>query len=201
MSPTKSNLTRVLHLALLAIVLHQVIGSAFVERPLPGDDPEWPFLLHVWSGVAGLQVLLAFWVWTLVRDRHETPFSTLVPWVFPRRMIAIFAEVGDLVRDLMARRVPSFDFPAIAGVVHGLGLLLATLLAVSGSLWYFVLNGTFAGRVVLLIHELAGNLMWAYLVGHVSMALLHHFVGEDRLMKMFWLRRGVSQNPVTATAK
>lgn len=201
MTHAKSNLTRVLHLAMLAIILHQLIGSAFLERPLPGDDPDWPFLLHVWTGAAGLQVLIAFWIWTLARDRHETSFSQLVPWLFPRRILAIFAEGAELVAELRARRVPSFDFPAIASAVHGLGLLLATLLAVSGTLWYFVLDGTFAGRVVLLVHQLAGNLMWAYLIAHASMALLHHLVGEETLLKMFWLRRGVSRNPEPARAK
>lgn len=200
MTRVKSNLTRVLHLALLAIVLHQLFGSAFVTRPLPGDDPELAFVMHVWTGVAGLQVLVGFWLWTIVRERRETPFSHLVPWLFPSRIAALIRETASVLIEIGDRRWPSLDRPAIVGAVHGLGLLLATGVATSGALWYFVLDGTFAGRVVLLAHKAGGDLMWVYLVAHATMALLHHAMGEDTLVKMFGFRprRARTAGPVRA---
>lgn len=201
MASAKSNLTRVLHLTLLLIVLHQLIGSAFVERPMPGDDADWPFLVHVWTGTAGLQILFGFWLWILARNRCETRVSALVPWIFPSRLKALFGEADQIVSDLLALRRPSLERPAISSAVHGLGLLLATLLASSGALWYFVLDGTYAGKLVLLVHKAAGNLMWAYIVGHATMALLHHFFGEDTLVKMFWLGHRSSRNAEPVRAK
>ncbi len=200
MSRPRSNFTRVLHIALLLIVLHQLIGSAFVERPMPGDDPDWPFLMHVWTGVAGAQILAAFWLWTLARGRHETPLPRLIPWLFPSRLRALFVELSSVVRDLAALRAPSLDLPAISSAVHGLGLLLMTLVVSTGSLWYFVLDGTRAGHWALLAHKATGDLMWAFVIGHATMAALHHFLGEDTL-KMFWIRRRTPRNAAGAPAR
>jgi len=201
MSSAKPLLTRVLHIALLGIVLHQLFGSAFVERPLPGDDPELPFVLHVWTGVGGLGVLFAFWAWIALREAGEKPFSQLVPWIFPRRVLAVLRDVDAIVGDLAAMRWPSLNRPALVSAIHGLGLLLATFLAASGALWYFVLDGSFAGKVMLLAHALAGNLMWAYLIGHAFMAILHHALGEDTLVAMFGFHPPRRDAPTFARAK
>ncbi len=45
-------------------------------------------------------------------------------------------------------------------------------------------------HVVLELHQAEANLMWAYLVGHAAMALLHHFLGEATLRRMFSFKAG-----------
>jgi cytochrome b561 len=185
MSPIRSYATRVLHFAIAVVVVHQLSTSLVMERPLPGEDAEWPYTLHTWIGSAGLLVLGLFWVWTLLRDRSETPLSRLAPWFSPSRLRAIGAEIAGVVGHLRQWRAPPLDLPAISAATHGLGLLLATFLAASGAAWFYALAGTPIGRTVLGLHQLAGNFMWAYLIGHASMALLHQALGDKVLSRMF----------------
>ena len=48
------------------------------------------------------------------------------------------------------------------------------------------------------LHTLAANLMWAYLIGYASIAVLHHFLGSDVFSQMFWLRRRARANSAEA---
>ena len=187
MSPVRSNMTRCLHLAILAIVAHQLLSSTVMERPTPGDDPEWPYTLHTWIGTAGLAILTLFWLWALRRNPSEIRLSQLVPWFSPTRLQAIGREMFGAAHNLLKLRAPSFRFPAVSSAVHGLGLLLATFLATSGVAWFFALHGTPYGRIVLGLHQLAGNAMWAYLIGHATMAVLHQALGDRVISRMFWL--------------
>jgi len=196
----RSHLTRLLHILSLSIVLHQLASSLFMERPMPGDDAEWPYLLHVWTGTAGLQILLCFWIWVFIRDARETRFTQFFPWFSPRRLRALFLEIDTTLGALLKARVPSFDLPAIAASVHGAGLILATGLAASGAAWYFLFDGTPYGRIVLMSHKLAGNLMWVYLIGHVTMGALHQLLGDPVISRIFWFKapRAASQVEVAA---
>jgi len=78
-----------LHLALLLIVLHQLLSSTVMERPLPGEEPAWPYFQHERAGVVGLGALALFWLWTLVRRPLETPLARLLPWFSPARLVAV----------------------------------------------------------------------------------------------------------------
>jgi len=185
MTPARSHVTRVLHLALLLIVLHQLGTSLFMERPLPGDDPEAPMLAHQWIGSAGLVVVLLFWLWTLVRHASETGLSALVPWFSRRRLAALADDARAVVAALAERRRPP-TLDAIPSAVHGLGLLTATALAASGFAWWWVFEGTAMGGALLTAHSALGNLMWAYLIAHAGMAVGHQFVDRDLFARMFW---------------
>ncbi len=87
MTIVRSHLTRVLHLAVLLTVVSQLLTSLIMERPLPGEDPDWPFGLHQQAGLVGLGVLMLFWLWVLIRDERETPLQRLFPW-FSRKSSA-----------------------------------------------------------------------------------------------------------------
>ena len=189
MSPVRSHATRALHLLVLLTVLHQLLSSLVMERPLPGEDPDWAFALHTWIGAAGLGILALFWLWTLARDGSETRPSALFPWFSPARLLAIVAELRDVFSDLRMLRRPSFAMDGVASAVHGLGLMLATFMAASGVAWFYVFQGSPAGRIVLQMHKLGGNAMWAYLIGHATMALAHQALGDDVFGRMFWVRR------------
>ena len=198
MSPIRSNLTRCFHLAVLAIVVHQLLTSTIMERPSPGDDPGWPYTLHTWIGATGLVVLTLFWLWTLRRSASETPLSQLVPWFSLNRLRMILREVAGAAQSLLNLRLPSLQLPALSSAVHGLGLLLATFLGASGAAWMFGFNGTRYGRTIVGLHELAGNVMWAYLVGHAAMALLHQALGDRVMSRMFWLGKEARRSALTA---
>jgi cytochrome b561 len=192
MHPKRSHLTRLLHLLLLLTVLHQLAGSQIMERPFPGDDPAWPFLLHEWVGVAGLAILVLFWTWTLLRHRSETPLSRLIPWFSGAGYRAVFVDAKRSVDRLISLGTPRDGAEdaagALASAVHGLGLLVASAMALSGAAYFFFFEGTSLGAPVLGLHKLFANFMWAYLIGHGSLAILHALWGDDILPTMFWLR-------------
>jgi len=198
MPTTRSHVTRLLHLALLLIVLHQLVSSTVMERPLPGDDPAWPYFLHEWFGVTGLGALTLFWLWTAVRHPQETPLAQLLPWFSSARLAGVVDDVARLVRALAKRRMPPLDLDALASAVHGLGLLIASFLALSGSAWFFLFAGTPYGRIVMGLHKLSANLMWAYIIAHASVALVHHALGDDIFSRMFWVRRRQTHATVPA---
>jgi len=198
MSTTRSHATRLLHLTLLLIVLHQLVSSTVMERPMPGDEPAWPFALHQMVGLIGLGVIVLFWLWTLVRNSAETPVTKLLPWASLTRIKAVFADVARVLRALLSFRAPPRDLDALASAVHGLGLLVASTLALSGAAWFFFFAGTPYGRMAMGVHKLSANLMWAYLIGHALVAVLHHALGDDIFSRMFWVKRRSRQATVAA---
>ena len=189
MTITRSHLTRVLHLALLLTVVDQLLTSLIMERPLPGEDPDWPYALHTQAGLVGLGVLLLFWLWVLIRDQRETPLQRLFPWFSAEAIEEVVDDVRAIVRRLVALKPPPLHVDALSSAIHGLGLLLTTFLAMSGAAWFALFTGTPIGRIVLTAHKLAGNLMWAYLIAHASAALLHQLRGDRIFARMFWVGR------------
>jgi cytochrome b561 len=190
----RSHVTRLLHIFLLLIVIHQLVGSQFMERPLPGEDPAWPFQFHAWIGVAGVAAIFLFWLWTLVRHRSETPVGRLVPWFSAAGYRNVLVDAQRIYQRLTGRRAlePDNADGAFASAVHGLGLLVASVMAASGAAYFFFFEGTSFGGIVLGLHKLFANFMWAYLIGHAGAALLHTLWGDDILSRMFWLKRKTS---------
>lgn len=189
MSISRSHMTRLLHLAVLLTVVDQLLTSLIMERPLPGEAPDWPFALHQQVGVVGLGALLLFWLWTFIRDARETPLRRLVPWFSAEGLADLAADVRAILRALAAGRAPPLHLDALASAIHGLGLLLATFLAASGAAWLFLFTGTPYGRMALTAHALAGNVMWAYLIAHALAAIAHEARGDRIFTRMFWIRR------------
>jgi len=186
---SRSQATRVLHLVLLLAVLHQVISSKIIHRPLPGDAPSTLFMLHEYIGLASLGIVSAFWLWALVRH-GETSFANLFPWLSPRRILAVIDDgVGHL--HAVLRRDASYEGSgALASAVHGLGLLVVTAMAATGTVLFF--SGGLVWHYAMSLHRVIANLMWAYLIGHAGIATLHHLLGSDMLRRMFWIRRGIT---------
>ena len=179
--------TRVIHLLLLVTVLHQLIGSEFMQLPFPGDPPSWAFSLHEDVGLVSLAVVAAFWGWTLVR-RGETRIGRLLPWFSIARLRDVAADLRSQLRRLAQGRAPDDEDGALASATHGLGLLAVSAMAVTGGV-YFFMAGTPSGHTVLSLHKTIANLVWIYLFAHAGVAVLHHMLGSDIFARMFWFRR------------
>ncbi|MBV8472253.1 MAG: cytochrome b/b6 domain-containing protein, partial [Hyphomicrobiales bacterium] len=141
MSPKRSTLTRILHLALLIVVLHQLFSSLWAERPLPGEEMGWPLNLHERAGIAGVVILALFWGWLFARGAREPSLGQLFPWFSPARLVAMLSDGAKLLRALAALRAPPLELDALASAIHGLGLLVAAWMALTGALWFFVFSG------------------------------------------------------------
>lgn len=188
----RSALTRVLHGSILLAVIYQLVGSLALSRPLPGEDPQPNMLVHEYLGMAALGLVLAFWIWTLVR-RGETRLGRLVPWFSPRRIAAVVDDTATQLDNVLHGRVSHEADGAMASAIHGLGLLVLTGMAVSGTAFFFAHGHT--AHLLLIGHKLLANLMWAYLIGHAAMAVLHHLLGSDIFSRMFWRARTVTSRP------
>ncbi len=184
--PARSIATRLLHGSILAAVLYQLIGSQFLSRPIPGETPDLAMIVHQYVGLASMALVMLFWLWSMIR-RGETSLRRLVPWLSPARMQAVVRDIRDQAGLILRGKVPDDADGAMASAIHGLGLLTLTAMAVTGTA-YFIIDGGASARTVLSLHRLLSNVMWAYLIGHAAMALLHHILGSDILSRMFWYR-------------
>ena len=182
----RSHTTRVLHLLLLLVVVHQLVGSEFMQRPFPGDPPAGLYALHQYLGLAGLAVVALFWMWAMAR-RGETRLWRLLPWFSVAGLRAVWADVSAQLRRLAGGRAPDDEDGALASAVHGLGLLAVTMMAVTGGVVFFV-AGTPVAHAALSAHKFVANLVWAYLFGHAGLAVLHSLLGSDIFSRMFWVR-------------
>ncbi len=185
----RSTFTRVLHASLLLTVLYQLFGSLVLSRPIPGEAPELAMVIHQYLGIAALGLVLAYWAWTLVRH-GETRLGRLVPWFTPRGIGAVLRDAADQLDHLLHGTRSEDEDGAFASAIHGLGLLVLTAMAATGTVYFFTHGPT--ARTVLSAHKLLSNLMWAYLIGHAAMAVLHHLMGSDIFSRMFWRGRPVT---------
>jgi len=184
----RSNLTRGIHLALLLLVLNQLVSSQGMHFPRSGQPASWLFLLHEYAGLVTIPVLTAFWVWTVIR-RGETRLSRLVPWFSVQGMQAVATDAAAQAGRLLSARAPDDRDGALASAIHGIGLLVMTMMAVTGGI-YFAAAGSALAHSVLGMHKLLANLAWAYLFVHAGMATLHQWLGSDIFARIFWLPRG-----------
>ena len=183
-SQTRSRATRLLHILVAAANVAQLGLSLGMEAPGRGGSGDSLFEIHEKVGLAALAVLIAFWVWSLAR-RRETRFSMLFPWFDRGRLRAFHDDFVARTRALGGAAVPLTEDKPFASAIHGLGLLIATLMATTGALGYFVPQA----RFLLEVHETAAPLMWAYLIGHAGIAVVHQLKGDALITRMFTLAK------------
>lgn len=184
----RSPLTRLLHATIALAVVAQLVGIGLAEPPSHGAPGNLAFSVHQAVGLGTLGVLVAFWLWTLLR-RREHGFTALVPWFSRSRRAAVW---GDLRKHVAALRRLSLPVPGIetplASAIHGLGLLVATTMAATGSIVFIGMAPDGAlpawADASLSLHKAVANLMWAYLIGHAAVALLHEVMGHRLLRGM-----------------
>lgn len=185
---TKLSLTtRLLHWLIVLTISFQLVASLIRHPRLNPPENFW-FEVHEKVGLVSLGALFLFWIWALVRQ-EEKGFADFFPWLSPRRIGSVFRDAGDHIRALASGKLPSSVGPApLASAVHGIGLIIATALAVTGTIGYF--NSSQAYLIG--IHEALVVPMWIYLVGHAGMATVHQFKGEGVFGNMFSFRRNRS---------
>ncbi|MFM9939349.1 MAG: cytochrome b/b6 domain-containing protein [Hyphomicrobiaceae bacterium] len=184
----RSIATRLMHVSILLIVLHQLLGSSLMEGPRRGRPGDWLYGLHEWGGLIGLGVLGVFWVWIAFR-RDETAIAALVPWFSGARLRALRDDVLVHATAVRRRRWPHSDSQSLAAATHGLGLLTALFMAATGASTLVWDAGSGLHGVLIGTHKFLANLMWAYLVAHASIAVLHHLVGDATLREMFTFKK------------
>lgn len=186
-----SRATRIVHLGLAGAVIMQLLSSLVMSSPKPGEPDDMFFEVHEYAGLAALGFALIFWAVVLVR-RHGTETASLLPWFGARDRRAVWQDVGNHASHLWRGEMVPFDQSGpMASAIHGLGLLLMTVMATLGAIWFALELVGATGRLAELaieVHKLFGNVAWAYLIGHGLLAIVHHVRGEASLGEMWSFR-------------
>lgn len=186
-----SRKTRFLHFGLATTISFQLLISLIMAAPEAGEKRSVleavTFEIHEWVGMAALLIVLAHWVWSL-SAKDNSSIANLFPWGRAGRA-SVLADIASL----KARRLPEGGGRGgLPGFVHGLGLLGATGMALTGGVLFFILpeDGS-KNDLAELIHHVHGfiaNFVWAYWWGHIAAAFLHKKLGHDTVRNMFDLR-------------
>lgn len=171
--------TKILHWALALAIITQLGLSLVMQSPGRNRPGDGFFEIHEKVGIATTGILVAFWVWSIVRS-GETRFVAFFPWVSPKQLRLVAADA----KRLFAPLADGTHERPFASAVHGLGIVIATIMAMSGLLGYFVPSA----RALLGIHEAVAPVMWAYLAGHVAMSIIHEMRGERIIGPMLSMR-------------
>jgi cytochrome b561 len=186
--------TRWLHAGIALGVTAQLGLSLIMQAPDDQDEvlasglPLQLFEAHEYIGMALLALLVLHWLWSL-SGHVEDGFAHLFPWFSKEDMGKVTVEA----KEALKFRISDPDISnALAGAVHGLGLLAATGMAVTGAVIFFNLNVktghmTRLGETSHNIHGTIALLMWAYLIGHVVVAVIHKRMGHTNVKEMFSL--------------
>lgn len=179
--------TRLLHMGVALSVIWQLGVSLIMQGPRGPQPGDLFFATHSYVGLAAMAVIVLFWA-NLSLRRVGTAHGALFPWFSAERRAALRADTRAHLAALTRLRLPHYDENApLASAVHGLGLLLMTLMAATGTLWWFAAPSAAAGAFEA-GHKLFANLAWAYLIGHAGLAVIHHLRGEASLSEMWSLR-------------
>ncbi len=185
--------TRWLHAGIALGITLQLVLSLVMEVPEPGAPvggiAGTLYHAHATLGLAVFGLLGMHWLWQL--SGHTTDgMGHLFPWFAAPRRAAVGREMGQLVASRL-KQIP--ESGALAGGVHGLGLLAATAMGATGTILYFGMGADgSASPVVHAVKESHGfmaTFMWIYLGGHGAMAALHQWSGRGAFSEMFDLRR------------
>jgi len=209
-----SRITRLIHLFLAIFITLQLAGGELMDVPGSGEDHQaislitpalahegikqtavedsLLFEIHEYIGLFLVLLVLARWVWG-VMWRGNANWHTMFLWltVEGRKELA-----DDLRREplswLKGKLPEPTERDAIAKTVHGIMILTATGMVLTGLALYFGWNEQ-GNQTALVggvgeIHETLSGILWTLLGGHVFMALWHQVSGHDVLGKMFSLR-------------
>jgi len=190
---TWSKVTRWLHaLIALSIVIQLILSLILV----PPDEFEGASSLakiamegHEFIGLIAATLLFFHWLW-IFSASSDIKLANLFP--LSRQGIQ---KVKSEIAYVFERKAlpPAGEHGGMAGLIHGLGILIASGVALTGVGLYIVMDSSAQGletpvfEIIAEIHELFGNLMWIYLVAHVLAAGWHENKGDRIISRMFRL--------------
>ena len=181
--------TRWLHMGLAVSVSFQLFISLVMRaRERPGhpvsEYARLAFHAHEWVGMVTVGIVAAHWFYS-VQAQGDGGLRHLLP-LAPAGRRAVAQELRARVR---LRVAPGGPGGGLAGLIHGLGLLAAIIMVISGSVLFFTFSSTSAEtalpRHAAELHGLVANLVWAYWYGHVGLAVLHEFSEHPVLGNIF----------------
>jgi cytochrome b561 len=178
--------TRLLHWAMMVTVLFQQLSSIWMSDP----GTQYLFPYHRIIGAIAAAVVLLFWLYSYaIYD-----FKILFPWGKESRR-----EVWQELLGLFRRKLPQSGHRlGLSSFVHGLGILALTGCAITGVIMFAMIPPGHSGppddpiafTSYTMKHKFFGEMLWLYLYGHVTFAVIHQLAGDNVFGAIFSLRRG-----------
>jgi cytochrome b561-like protein len=158
--------TRLVHFFFAIAIVTQLATSLIMRAPHPGRGAaDTLFRIHEYSGLIALALVAIFWISITIRQAG-TDFGALIPWFSGRSARALWSDVKThaiLLRDL---RWPQDAAAPLANAVHGLGLLLMSLMAMTGGIVYATMAGDGSLSRWALLRSISINYL-PTLLGHI----------------------------------
>lgn len=174
--------TRLIHAGLALSIITQLTTSLVMRAPHGTSPGDLLFEVHEYSGYAALGFAALFWLALALRTKG-TSLGSLIPWFSANRRAALVEDTKAQLASARHLSLPDMDdHRPMASAIHGLGLLLMTLMATTGTA-----SVLFPGvrEQVLGVHVLFANVVWAYLIGQAGLALLAHWTRHLDLREMW----------------
>lgn len=157
------------HWGISLFVVGSAISSLFVH---PNHPTSLSVRIHVWIGY-GTSLFLICQAALLSLKRYHFVRSH----VFPYHLEGWKGIMADLKLLLKRRLPPTGARGGLSGLVEGLGLILITLMAITGLTFHFAT--LYDGQTLPImtttrvIHNFFSGFVWAFVIGHGGMAVIH----------------------------
>jgi cytochrome b561 len=183
---------KILHFMIGGGMLFQLIIENWMQHPKPDETATALQVLffgaHEFIGVS-LLVIVSTRFLLMIGEKQD--FLRLFPWFDADGRQGIANELKEAPSDWLSGNLKDTgEQNFLARSVHGLGLLLALGLGVTGLIIFIELSpeGTTSalGHGTMEVHEVMGTLLWVFLVAHITMAIYHQLLGHRVLQHIFW---------------
>ena len=190
-------LTRWLHVGLVLGIPLQLFSEEFMKHRVTIMEHGVPrartameanfFAMHEAIGIALFSLIVVHILWSITRAGGG--LGRLFPYFSTGGLGALLKELQQVPGWLSGKLHETAEESVLAGAVHGLGLLLVLGMSLTGVIIFFGMdeasgNMTGVTRDIAEVHEALGSLIWAYLIGHVGMVVLHRIKGHDLLSRI-----------------
>ena len=190
-------LTRWLHVGLVLGIPLQLLSEAFMKHKATIIEHGVPrartametnfFAMHEAIGIALFFLIALHILWSITRAGGG--LGRLFPYFSTGGSTALIEELKQVPGWLSGKLHETAEESMLAGAVHGLGLLLVLGMGLTGITIFFGMDeasGNITGVThdIAEVHEALGSLIWVYLIGHVSMVVLHRIKGHDLLSRI-----------------
>jgi len=185
--------TRILHFGIVITILLQLLGEQFIGLPEPGQvrQPFDTLFIGIHEGIGSIALVLvcAYLVITLDQAAGRTK---LFPWATKDGRASVWSEICRDVPGWLHGQIPlPRTGNQISGSVHGAGIILASILGLSGTLLFIGMgpHGEMTPdiKAVWKAHSIMATMMWIFIIGHGGMAIAHEAMGHGIIRAMFRL--------------
>jgi len=183
---------KVLHILIATGMVFQLAIENWMQRPEPGEavtaSQVMLFGAHEFVGICLLIIVVTRFMLMIGKWAE---FLRLFPWLSAEGRQGFASELKNALPGWFSGKLKDAgEQDYLAKTVHGLGLLLALGLGLTGLVLFVEISpeGTMSalGKEIMEVHELLGTLLWIFIIGHVAMTVYHQLLGHRVLQYIFW---------------